>query len=123
MSYPANYQNFFKIAEEVHKQVPPTTVICSRKPELFYMFSKTAVTMYAWTDNEKELIKGLIDSNVEYVVLEQLGFSSTARYLYPAIQKNPDLFPIAMHLKNPDTYLLKFDKEKAIKKFNQTKHD
>ncbi len=123
MSYPANYQNFFKIAEEVHKQVPPTTVVCSRKPELFYMFSKTAVTMYAWTDNEKELIKGLIDSNVEYVVLEQLGFSSTARYLYPAIQKNPDLFPIAMHLKNPDTYLLKFDKEKAIKKFNQTKHD
>ena len=113
MPYPANYQNFFKIAEEVHKQVPPTTVVCSRKPELFYMFSKTAVTMYAWTDNEKELIKGLIDSKVEYVVLEQLGFSSTARYLYPAIQKNPDLFPIVMHLKNPDTYLLKFDKEKA----------
>ena len=97
MQYPANYQNFFKIAEEVRKQVPPTTVVCSRKPELFYMFGKTAVTMYAWTDNEQELIKGLIDSNVEYVVLEQLGFSSTARYLYPAIQKNPDLFPIAMH--------------------------
>lgn len=123
MQYPANYQNFFKIAEEVRKQVPPTTVVCSRKPELFYMFGKTAVTMYAWTDNEQELIKGLIDSNVEYVVLEQLGFSSTARYLYPAIQKNPDLFPIAMHLKNPDTYLLRFDKEKAIKKFNLSKHD
>lgn len=118
MQYPAAYQNFFKIAEEVRKQVPQETVVCSRKPELFYMFSKAAVTMYAWTDNEQELIRGLVDSNVGYVVLEQLGFSSTARYLYPAIQKNPDLFPIVMHLKNPDTYLLKFDKGKAIKKFN-----
>lgn len=123
MPYPANYQNFFKIAEEVRKQVPPTTVICCRKPELFYMYSKTAVTMYAWTDNATELIKGLVDSNTDYVILEQLGFSSTGRYLYPAIQKNPDLFPIVMHLKNPDTFLLKFDREKAIKKLNLTKHE
>ena len=79
--------------------------------------------MYAWTDDTTELIKGLVDSNSEYVILEQLGFSSTARYLYPAIQKNPDLFPIVMHLKNPDTYLFKFDREKAIKKLNLRKHD
>ena len=119
MTYPPNYQNFFKIAEEIRKQVPTQTVVCSRKPELFYMYSKTAVTMYAWTENEEELITGLINSGTDYVVLEQLGYSSTGRYLYPAIQKNPELFPIVMHLKNPDTYLLKFDKEKAKQKFKQ----
>ena len=75
--------------------------------------------MYAWTENEEELITGLINSGTDYVVLEQLGYSSTGRYLYPAIQKNPELFPIVMHLKNPDTYLLKFDKEKAKQKFKQ----
>lgn len=119
LPYPPNYLNFFKIAEEVHKQLPANTVVCSRKPELFYMYSKSAVTMYAWTPNETDLIKGLIDSNTDYVVLEQLGFSSTGRYLYPAIQKHPELFPIVMHLKNPDTFLLKFDREKAKQKFKQ----
>ncbi len=119
MPYPTNYQNFFQIAEEVRKQVPSQTVVCSRKPELFYMHSKTAVTMYAWTENTEELIIGLINSGTDYVVLEQLGYSSTGRYLYPAIQKNPELFPIVMHLKNPDTYLLKFDKENAKQKFKQ----
>lgn len=119
--YPPNYLNFFKIAEEVHKQLPPETVVCSRKPELFYMYSKTTCVGYNWTDNAEELIKGLIQANTDYVILEQLGYSSTGRYLYPAIEKNSELFPIVMHLKNPDTYLLKFERENAIKKFNYNK--
>ncbi|MDR1402230.1 MAG: phospholipid carrier-dependent glycosyltransferase [Tannerellaceae bacterium] len=115
--YPPNYQNYFTIAEEAHKQLPANTVICSRKPMLFYMFGQTAVSSYAWTEDDKALIKGLIDSKTDYVVLEQLGYSSTARYLYPAIQNNLELFPVVMHLPNPDTYLLKFEREKAIEKF------
>ena len=119
MAYPPNYQHFFKIAEEVHKQLPPETVVCSRKPELFYMFSRTPSVMYAWSNDDKTLIEDLIRSHTDYVVLEQLGFSSTYRYLYPAIQKHPELFPVVMHLKNPDTYLLKFEREKAKEKFGK----
>lgn len=115
--YPPNYQNYFIIAEEVHKQLPANTVVCSRKPMLFYMFGKTAVCSYLWTEDNKALIEALIDSKTDYVVLEQLGYSSTARYLYPAIQNNPELFPVVMHLPNPDTYLLKFEREMAIEKF------
>jgi hypothetical protein len=114
--YPPNYQNYFTIAKEVHKQLPPNTVVCSRKPMLFYMFGKTAVSSYLWTEDDKALIKGLIDSKTDYVVLEQLGYSSTGRYLYPAIQNNLELFPVVMHLPDPDTYLLKFEREKAIEK-------
>lgn len=115
--YPANYQNFFQIAEEIRKQLPPNTVVCSRKPTLYYMYGRTAVSMYAWTDNDVDLIRDLIHSKTDYVILEQLGFSSTVRYLYPAIQKHPDLFSPVMHLKDPDTYLLKFDRAKAMEQF------
>jgi hypothetical protein len=114
--YPSPYRNYFAIAEEVRKQLPANTVVCSRKPTLFYMFGKTAVSSYLWTEDDKELIKGLIDSKTDYVVLEQLGYSSTFRYLYPAIQNNPELFPVVMHLPDPDTYLLKFEREKAMEK-------
>ena len=117
MPYPPNYQNFFTIAKEVRKRLPANTVVCSRKPELFYMYSKTAVTMYSWTEDQAQLIRDLVEAKVDYVVLEQLGFSSTPRYLFPAIEHNPELFPVMIHLKNPDTYLLRFEREKAQAKF------
>lgn len=116
--FPPNYQNFFRIAEEVKKQLPPQTMICSRKPNLFYMYGKTWVCNYKWTQDDKELINELIRNKVDYVVLEQLGYSSTFRYLYPAIEKHQELFAPVMHLPNPDTYLLKFDRETAAIKMN-----
>ena len=117
MPYPPNYQNFFTIAKEVRKRLPANTVVCSRKPELFYMYSKTAVTMYSWTEDQAQLIRDMVEAKVDYVVLDQLGFSSTPRYLFPAIENNPELFPVMIHLKNPDTYLLRFEREKAQAKF------
>lgn len=114
--FPPNYQNFFRIADEVKKQLPPSTMVCSRKPTLFYMYGKTWVCNYKWTNDDVELINELIRNKVDYVVLEQLGYSSTFRYLLPTIEKHQELFIPAMHLPNPDTYLLKFDRESAIKK-------
>lgn len=108
-----NYQNYFAIAAEVKKKLPPTTVVCSRKPNLFYMFSNTMVCNYKWTPDDVELIDNLVHQNVDYVVLEQLGYGSTFRYLYPAIQKHQELFVPVMYLSDPDTYLLKFDREGA----------
>jgi hypothetical protein len=114
---PPNYHNFFTIAKAVHKQLPANTVVCSRKPSLFYMYSQSPVCNYLWTADNEALIKNLIQSKVDYVVLEQLGYSSTFLYLYPAIQNHPELFIPVLSLKNPDTYLLKFDREQAIEKF------
>lgn len=117
MPFPPNYENFFKIGAEIKKQLPPTTMVCSRKPNLFYMYSKTWVCNYKWTTDEKALITDLVDRKVDFVVLEQLGYSSTYRYLLPAIQNNQELFISVMHLPDPDTYLLRFDREAAAKKF------
>jgi hypothetical protein len=118
-SYPAAYRNFFAIAEEVRKRLPANTVVCSRKAGLFYMHSRGSVSEYLWTTDDKELIRGLIQSKTDYVVLEQLGYSSTGRYLYPAIQKHPELFVQVMHLEAPDTYLFQFNRGKAIEQFNE----
>ena len=121
MPFPPNYVNYFKIGEEIKKQLPPTTMVCSRKPTLFYMFSKSMVCNYKWTPDDVALIQNLVDQKVDFVVLEQLGYSSTFRYLYPAIQKHEELFVPAMHLPDPDTYLLKFDREAAMRKLDNIK--
>ena len=117
--YPPNYQNFFQLGEMIKVSVSPTTVVSSRKPGLLYMFSGTRVVGYPYSLDDKVVIQGLIDTKTDYVILEQLGYSSTGLYLFPAIQKNLELFSPVVHLENPDTYLLKFNRELAQQKLKK----
>ncbi|MFV0590534.1 MAG: ArnT family glycosyltransferase [Draconibacterium sp.] len=116
--YPAAYQNFFNIAESVKQANNDQLMVCNRKPGMFHYFSETFVCNYAWSPDDKKVISDMINKNVDYVVLDQLGYSSTARYLYPAIQKNPGLFKKVSQTKKPETYLLQFNKDLATDQLN-----
>ena len=118
MPFHPAYQNYFKIAEEVRKQAPNAKV-CSRKPELFYMFSRGPVGNYPFTTDDMEMIRSLFEAKVDYVVIDQLGYASTGRYLVPVVEKHSDLFGVAMSLPNPDTWLLKFNRDKAAELLNR----
>lgn len=120
--YPPAYRNYFAIAKKMHKQLPENSVCCCRKPALFSHYASKIYTVnYKYTLDTDELLEDLIRKKVDYVVLEQLGYSSTPRYLYPAIVANPDLFPVLWHYPNPDTYLLKFEREKAQSKIENNR--
>ena len=110
-NFPKPYQNYFEIAEWIKKNAPANSVTCCRKEALFYLYSGKYVTGFANTGNEVKQIKYLKKQGTDYVVLDHLGYSSTARYLYPAIQKFPNKFKVIKHIKNPDTYLFKFEPE------------
>ena len=112
--FPANYSNFFQMGSIIRDQLPASTKIASRKPSLLYMYSRTAVCGYPYTSDTKAFIEGLLRSKAEYVILDQLGYSSTSLYLLPAIQAHPDVFKAVGHLPNPDTYLFYIDKNKAM---------
>ncbi len=115
--YHPAYANYFNIAETMQKGVKRGTVVCCRKGELFGYFAPNVVTVnYKYSLDADEVIRDLVEKRTEYVVLEQLGYASTYRYLYPAITKNQELFRVVYHLPNPDTYLLKFDSEGARRK-------
>lgn len=115
--YPPAYKNYFAMATSIQEQAPKGTIVCCRKPELFTYYAPDAFAVhYKYSLDAETVLRDLIDKRVEFVVLEQLGYSSTGLYLYPAIQENIDLFPVVWHLPNPDTYLLKFERDKAIEK-------
>ena len=115
MPYMPAFENYFNIAKTMEEKAPKHTIVCCRKPELFLYYAPSMYAVnYAYSLDKKAVIKDLIDKKVDYVILDQLGFSSTYRYLYPAIQEYPKLFPIFWQLQNPDTYLLKFERTKAI---------
>ena len=106
--YPKKYKNYFEIALWAGKHTPDTSVICCRKGQLFYLFSHRHVTGYKNTLDLEEQILFLKKKSTDYVVLEQLGFASTSRYLYPAIKRYPNKFKTIKMIKDPDTYLLEF---------------
>ncbi|WP_375241902.1 phospholipid carrier-dependent glycosyltransferase [Lacinutrix sp.] len=106
--YTNNYQNYFALADWVKKNTEDNAVTSVRKEGLFYLFSKKPVTNYKKTLNREEQIEYLKSKNVNYVVIEQLGFSSTNNYLLPTINRYPNKFKIIKELKNPNTYLMQF---------------
>lgn len=112
--YPLQYTQFFTMSKQLKKKVPAGTVVCSRKPQLFWLESGLPGINYKYTKDARELILNLVENKVDYVVLDALGYSSTPLYLYPAIQKYPYLFPQAvMYYDNTHMYLLRFDRERA----------
>lgn len=117
--YPLQYVQFFNMGKQLKKNAPKGTVVCSRKPQLFWMESKLPGVNYKYTKDTKELILDLVNKKVDFVVLDNLGYSSTYLYLYPAIQAYPQYFPQAvMHYDNTHQYLLRFDRTRAARELN-----
>ena len=107
--YPATYKNYFEIATWCKNNTPKDVDISCRKPELFHLFAERYVTRYINSADGKVLLKGLLEQKVDYVVVDHFAYDySTPKYLVPAVQKNADKFNIVLHLRHPDTYLLKF---------------
>lgn len=115
--YPPAYVHYFNLAQMMQNSVEQGTVVCCRKPEFFVHFApKVVATNYVYDLDPAVLVRDMIDKNVDYVVLEQLGYGSTVRYLYPAVRAYQELFPVVYVSPAPETYLLRFDREAARRK-------
>jgi len=106
--YPPNYQSYITLAKEVGKLNNDFTVVC-RKPEIFHYYSRGYTNNYKYTLDNQELLENLIEKKVDFVVLDNLGYSSTYRYLYPAIQNNKEKFQVVYADQPNNTYLLLFN--------------
>jgi hypothetical protein len=110
--FPANYVNYFEIAKWAKKNTPKDAIFSARKMDMFIYYSDRMCIGDKPSLNDTVVMDYFRQNKVDYVVVEQLGFSSTAKYLVPAIQKNQDKFEVVLQLPNPDTYLLKFKRDK-----------
>jgi 4-amino-4-deoxy-L-arabinose transferase-like glycosyltransferase len=106
--YADSYKNYFAFAEWINKNADDASITAVRKEGLFYLFSKKNVTNYQKTLDREAQIAYLKHKKVDYVIVEQLGYSSTSKYLLPVIDRYPNKFKIIKQLQNPNTYLMQF---------------
>ncbi len=104
--YPPAWQRYFEVAEWLEKNQKDVVVSCG-KPSLFYTYADNFTMRYKFTKDSDELLKHLEKQQVDYVVIDQV-YGNTFQYLLPAVREHPERFQQVLHLKNPDTFLLKF---------------
>ncbi len=111
-AYPMVWKNYFKVAEYCSKNIALDAVVASRKPVLFFHFSQRKSVSYLESENEKEVLQDLIDKNVDYIVLDDIGFSGTEKYLFPALRTYKSYITEEYSTQNPKNFLLKLDRDK-----------
>lgn len=81
-AYALTFRHYFDISEWC-KGLPDDAIIACRKPHLFYLKSEKTVTRFLYTDNVEEQMEFFKERKVTHVVLDQLGYSQTGKYLAP----------------------------------------
>jgi 4-amino-4-deoxy-L-arabinose transferase-like glycosyltransferase len=105
--YPPGWRNYYAAGLWLRANTPAGSVICCRKDYWLYVVADRPCMVYPFKE-PAEILASLEQQGVDYVVVDQLGFSSTPRFLVPAIQQYPERFEVVWQQPNPDTYVLRF---------------
>jgi len=108
--FPPNWKNYFEAGDWIKNNTDPNIKIACRKPFLINAITNRKSGGYVW-ESPDEIIADFERKNIDIVILDQIGFSSTPQYLVPAIEAHRDRFDILHIVRNPDTYVLKFKKK------------
>ncbi len=92
--HPRNWNNYLKMAQWCNLNLDQTAVISTRKSGLFYVNSHRKGCGFAYSDDQGEVLESLDENGVTHVVIDQLGFNQTGKYLLPTIKKNQPKFKL-----------------------------
>lgn len=105
--YEPRWNNYYKAGLWLRGNGEAGQVVACRKPFWMNVVSGLPTIVYPFKP-PSEVVETMQKRNVAYVVVDQLGFSSTPRFLVPAIRQNSERFRALWHAPAPDTYVLAF---------------
>ena len=105
--YPAAWDSYLRTAVWARTSTPPGTVFSCRKPSIFAFFSERRTTAYLFSGDSERLVDDLLERGADCVVVDQLGYASTERFLVPALRQYPAFFEEAHHELGADTYVFR----------------
>lgn len=105
---PPNWDTYFAAAEWIKDNTEPDVKIACRKPYLMNAIANRKATSYAWKTPD-QVIAEFEQKNIDIVVIDHIGYRSTPEFLVPAVRTHANRFKILFIIRNPDTFVLKFE--------------
>ena len=105
--YPPQWNNYYLAGRWLAANTSQDALVVCRKSYWMYIVSGRTAQVYAF-DQPQAVLRGLEEAGADYVVVDQLGFSSTYDFLVPAIQRYPERFELLWQKSGPDTYIFRF---------------
>ncbi len=108
--YRPAWKNYYEAGQWLKTNTPPDAVICCRKDYWLYIVADRACMVYPFKEPEA-VIATLEEQGVDYVVVDQLvqeGYSSTPKFLIPAIEKYPERFELVREQPGSYTFIFRF---------------
>lgn len=110
--YADNMKAFLLVGEAASKY-PDANVVCSRKPELLFVHSGVRGVRYKELFTDVEILKAFIDDDIDYLLLENMGFEYSYEILSPFLLQHKDIFVPVTYTLTPITILFRFNKKLA----------
>ena len=110
--YPPAMLTYLAIGKEAAK-LPDARLVASRKPELLYVHTGVRGKRIKEDNTNVDILNNLLDENIDYLVLDNMGFKYTYEVLYPFIKHHQDMFQMVKYTRQPTTVLFRFNKELA----------
>jgi hypothetical protein len=107
--YSPEWSTYFEAGRWIEQNTEKDVVVGCRKAFLMSVISKRKTTSYALTEDYDAVLASLEQGRADLVVVDQLQFNSTSRYLLPTIERHRDRFRYVHVIPDPDTYILKLD--------------
>jgi hypothetical protein len=111
--YPSHlkaWENYKRAGEWLMRNTPEGSVVLCRKGFWMYIVSGRPCIVFPFAEPDS-IIAYMEREEVDFVVLESLGFRQTALFLVPAINLHKERFQILWQRDNPPTYVLRFARD------------
>ena len=106
--YPPAWSRYYQAGQWLKEHTNESAIVLCRKGYWMYIVSGRRAVGFPFED-PSAIMAHMEQQEVDYVVLESLGFAQTARYLAPAVNEHMDRFSIAWKDETVPTYVLKLD--------------
>lgn len=104
-----DYQAYMDLGKWIDRNLPENANISCRKPTLLYLYANRSVSRFPDSPDYNDVLDNFVENKINFVIVDELGFSSTDLYLKPVIQTNPEKFKLAYQIPNTNTLLLAFN--------------
>ncbi len=103
--YPKRFRDYFEASLWIKENTPKESVVVCRKPLLSFHFSGRPSIRWPNTSNQKDLLTSFKDNEVDYIIVDVLGYASTGENILPLFRTYPHKLEILKKMDVTPTFI------------------